>query len=282
MEIPKNLYQNKMIHHNINQSPEDGVISCGFFCKPSEKYSQKDIIFEHYGAFLLLRGSGTYYDEDGYEFELKPGDYVQRLPDKKHTTLVNPDGKWLEFFVCFGKRTYENLLELGLITNIPVIHPGLSGQILQKCNYLMECFYGFTDGQISLLYLSTQEFAMDMFKSAKNIFMDGEEYEQLCEAAEILCRSEVTYRNPKEAADMIGMPYERFRKRFKSVFGISPGAYQMKSRINESKTLLLDKDKTLNEIALLCGFADGFAYSKAFKKHCHISPREFCRNHLNL
>lgn len=282
MKIPEQLYRNQTIHYNITHSPRDGVLSCGFLHKPNEGFSQSGLVFDHYGAFLLLDGSGTYTDLEGYEYELGPGDFVQRLPGREHTTIVNPDGKWLEFFVCFGRKTYENLRDLKLISDTPVIHPGLTPHTFQRCHYLMGCFQKLTEDQLSVLFLYSQEFAMEMFRCARNLYVDGREFAKMQEAEELLSQRKPRFLNAREVAGRIGMTYDRFRKKFKDMYGISPGAYQIDSRINYSKTLLLDTGKNLNEIALLCNFADGFSYSKAFKQHCNLSPQEFRKNHLNL
>lgn len=282
MKIPERLCRNQTMHYNITHSPQDGVLSCGFLHKPNAGFSQSGLVFEHYGAFLLLDGSGSYTDSEGYEYDLEPGAYIQRLPGRKHTTMVNPDGKWLEFFVCFGKKTYENLRDLKLISDTPVIYPGLTPHTFQKCNYLMECFRKLPEEQLSVLYLYSQEFAIEMFRSVRNSYVDGREFAKMQKAEELLCQRKPRFLNVREVSDCIGMSYDRFRKKFKDMYGISPGAYQIDSRINYSKTLLLDTGKNLNEIALLCNFADGFSYSKAFKKHCNISPQEFRKNHLNL
>ena len=282
MRIPEQLYRNQTIHYNITHSPQDGVLSCGFLHKPNAGFSQSGLVFEHYGAFLLLDGSGIYTDSEGYEYELEPGAYVQRLPGREHTTLVNTDGKWLEFFVCFGKRTYENLRDLKLISDTPVVYPGLTPHTFQRCNYLMGCFQRLTEDQLSVLYLYSQEFAIEMFRYARNLYVDGRESARMQEAEELLNQRKPRFLNVREVSEHIGMPYDRFRKKFKEMYGISPGAYQIDSRINYSKTLLLDTQKSLNEIALLCNFADGFSYSKAFKQRCHLSPREFRKNHLNM
>ena len=282
MKIPERLYRNQTMHYSITHSPQDGVLSCGFLHKPNAGFSQSGLVFEHYGAFLLLDGSGSYTDSEGYEYDLEPGAYIQRLPGRKHTTMVNPDGKWLEFFVCFGKKTYENLRDLKLISDTPVIYPGLTPHTFQKCNYLMECFRKLAEDQLSVLYLYSQEFAIEMFRSVRNSYVDGREFAKMQKAEELLCQRKPRFLNAREVSDCIGMSYDRFRKKFKDMYGISPGAYQFDSRINYSKTLLLDTGKNLNEISLLCNFADGFSYSKAFKKHCNISPQEFRKNHLNL
>lgn len=78
-------------------------------------------------------------------------------------------------------------------------------------------------------------------------------------------------------ADRLHIGYESFRKKFKSLYHISPNAYRLNYRINYAKALLSDEHKTLEEIAALCGFSDGFAFSKAFKKRCGISTEQFRR-----
>lgn len=146
----------------------------------------------------------------------------------------------------------------------------------------MGCFQRLTEDQLSVLYLYSQEFAIEMFRYARNLYMDGRESARMQDAEELLNQRKPRFLNVREVSEHIGMPYDRFRKKFKEMYGISPGAYQIDSRINYSKTLLLDTQKSLNEIALLCNFADGFSYSKAFKQRCHLSPREFRKNHLNM
>lgn len=87
--------------------------------------------------------------------------------------------------------------------------------------------------------------------------------------------------SPREAAAKLDMGYESFRKKFKVYFHDSPSAYQLNARINYSKTLLLDTEKCLNEIALLCHFSDTFAFSKAFKKYYGVAPSVFREMHLS-
>ena len=59
MKIPERLYRNQTMHYSITHSPQDGVLSCGFLHKPNAGFSQSGLVFEHYGAFLLLDGSGS-------------------------------------------------------------------------------------------------------------------------------------------------------------------------------------------------------------------------------
>ena len=93
-------------------------------------------------------------------------------------------------------------------------------------------------------------------------------------ASRYLCDISNLY-TPAEVAEMVNIPYENFRKKFKTYYGLSPSAFQMRFRINYAKKCLLETRRKINEIGEICGFADAFCFSKAFKKQCGISPQEF-------
>src|SRR5699024_4872754 len=66
-------------------------------------------------SLLLLSGEGTYIDKDGKSTRIYPGCFIQRIPYVRHSTITKEDGKWLEFFVCFGYETYRALTHMGLL-----------------------------------------------------------------------------------------------------------------------------------------------------------------------
>lgn len=273
MGIPEGYFKNDSVYGNLSNNPRNGTIGCGFLFKPDASFSQS-LCFEHYGAFYLLSGSGLYQDESGRKYRLSAGDYVQRLPDVRHSTIVYPTGDWLEFFVCFGAETYEHLASLNLLSREPVIHPGLSTMYLKKCRYLLEYMRGRSSERQASVYLQLQEFAMELYQRSLQNQMDPGMRRLMQKASDLLCTPPEFY-SPKETAETLGIGYENFRKKFKTYYHDSPSAYQWNARLNYSKTLLLDTKKSLNEIALICHFADAFAYSKAFKKYYGISPSLF-------
>lgn len=282
MHIDKKYYCNDTIHRSITNSTKQGTLSCGFLFKPNSSYTEKNLIFEHYGALYLLNGSGTYIDQNGQSWPLYPGCYVQRLPEVAHTTIVDPTGDWLEFFVCFGSNTYNTLLDLNLVTDSPVIYPTLTKALFEKCLYLLNCFKKFSDDKIPTLYLFTQELVTYFFSTAKVQHMSSKNHILMKKACELLCQMSPSILSPLEVSTLLNIGYESFRKRFKSTYLVSPTTYQLNHRINYSKTLLLDTQKSINEIALLCNFSDAFSYSKAFKHRCGLSPNLFRKNHLAL
>lgn len=279
MEIPESYFKNDCMYGNLSDDPRNGTLGCGFLFKPDASFSDS-LCFDHYGAFYLLSGRGIYRDESGREILLHPGDYVQRLPDCPHSTTVCPTGDWLEFFVCFGAETYEHLANLDLLSRQPVIHPGLSAIFFKKCTCLLEYMKCGSGDRQAFLYLQFQEFAMELYQRSLHKQMDPGMQRLMQKASELLC-APPDFPSPQEVAALLGTGYENFRKKFRLYFHDSPSSYQLHARINYSKTLLLDTEKSLNEIALLCHFSDAFAYSKAFKKYYGISPSLFRQMYLS-
>lgn len=278
MNIPASYYETDTIYRTLTGVRRNGELGCGFMYKPDSTFSDT-YCFDYYGAFLLLDGSGYHTDQYGKRVPVYPGDFVQRIPDAPNSTEVIPDGKWLEFFVSFGTDTFLHLVDVGLLSDQPVIHPGLSSLILQKCAYLLRCMKSWPNDKQPQLYLNLQEFAIELYQRSLHKQMDPHTQLLMQRAAELLCASP-EFPSAQATAQRLGMNYETFRKKFRQYFRCSPAAYQLTARITYSKTLLLNTRKSLNEIALICHFSDAFSYSKAFKKYYGISPSYFRQMYL--
>ena len=275
MNIPAELFHNDTAHRSLSADPVNGILSCGFLVKPTDHFSHDTMLFSHYGAFLLLSGSGRYSDPSGREVELTPGCFVQRMPGKPHVTEVTPDGKWLEFYVCFGRAYFTYMADQGLLSRQPVLFHSLTPALVDSCRALLERFRTVPEGRNFSLFLSMQEFVVTLTQTALQERLTGWD-DALTRASELLCLpGEEGYPSPVAVAEQMGMEYETFRKRFRAAFGCPPSAYQMQYRLNESKRLLLDTHLSVQEIADTCCFSDGFAYSKAFRRFYGLSPVQF-------
>lgn len=274
MDIPREYYCNRTAHQLLIADDTDGILSCGFLVKSIQKHHEIDLSFSHYGAFLLLDGSGEYTDELGNHFHLCPGACVQRLPGVRHTITIDNSCDWLEFFICFGESTYRTLLALSLLSDTPVLYPGLSQDLLQKCLSLLKYFEAAQNTDALSLYFLIQNFATEIYFLDKRRCLNKHSQQHMELASRYLCDISHLH-TPMEVAKMVKIPYENFRKKFKTYYGLSPSAFQMRFRINYAKKYLLESRKKISEIGELCGFADAFCFSKAFKKQCGISPQEF-------
>ena len=76
-----------------------------------------------------------------------------------------------------------------------------------------------------------------------------------------------------DMARAAGMSPSSFSARFKKAFGLSPKAYLLQHRMRHAAHLLANRNRTISEIAAEVGYDDLFHFSKTFKKHFGMSPR---------
>ncbi|MEI6788638.1 MAG: AraC family transcriptional regulator [bacterium] len=62
---------------------------------------------------------------------------------------------------------------------------------------------------------------------------------------------------------------------FKHRYGVSPGRYRDALRLDAARNLLRQSDLLVKEIAFQTGYPDAYTFSKAFRRHCHCTPRAY-------
>ena len=68
-----------------------------------------------------------------------------------------------------------------------------------------------------------------------------------------------------------------FREKFRSVTGTSAINYLIMLRLRRAMIMLVEKDKTISEVAHAAGFQDSNYFSRQFHKKIGMTPRRFIR-----
>jgi AraC family transcriptional regulator len=77
-------------------------------------------------------------------------------------------------------------------------------------------------------------------------------------------------------ADVAGFSPFHFHRIFKSLVGETLGEYVQRARLEKSANLLLGSPgDTIINTALTCGFSSAAGYSRAFRAHFGVSPKQF-------
>ena len=69
----------------------------------------------------------------------------------------------------------------------------------------------------------------------------------------------------------------QFRKRFRSLFGIPPNEFILRTRLQRAARLLVTTEDALIKIALDCGFCDQSYFTKRFNDFFGVTPRRYRR-----
>ncbi len=268
-------YKTRVSYRTVGPNRTAGNLSCGFIYKPDDRGSNRDITFEYYGDLILLDGEGEYSDRGHSHVKLSRGSFVQRLPGVRHTTIVKPDGKWLEFFICISAESYHNLLSMGLMSDRPVMRceENALDEILPAAGSLLSSMQDAQEPDLTRLYFEAQQLLCTITSRCSRSREEDGCVELACRLIE-RCSGRIT---GQELAAQMHMGYEALRKQFRASAGISIGQYAIRVRVNRAKALLLRNDLSLEKLAVQLGYPDAFTFCKQFKQHTGVSPSQFRR-----
>lgn len=83
----------------------------------------------------------------------------------------------------------------------------------------------------------------------------------------------------KEIAFIAGISVRECQRSFASFLHLSPMRYVLKYRMEKAAELLLTQDLSITQIAYQCGFDSSSYFSKQFKEHMLMTPRQFKHAH---
>ena len=241
-------------------------------CLYRKGYKETEFCNRAYCCLYVISGTGVYIDTTTKkEYKVTPGCIIQRLPDTKHISIIDENSEWSEFYFVGSKKLFYTLVELGQITDEPVFYIGESEEIhkrLIKYAEKIENTNTFNENKIIpefvrlLCYIHSLKNNIQYDEWANNIL-------------------NVIYDNLKvgipleKIASLCNMSYENLRKNFRKVFGCSVKDYIIEQRITEAKSMLINEDLSVNEVAFKLGYCDSFAFCKQFRTKTGIYPAKF-------
>ena len=74
-------------------------------------------------------------------------------------------------------------------------------------------------------------------------------------------------------ARRVGLSARMLEKLFLNIVGKPPGAFYLDLRLRDARRLVMDTHRSMTEIAVMCGFGSGSAFSRAFRAQFGETPR---------
>jgi len=79
----------------------------------------------------------------------------------------------------------------------------------------------------------------------------------------------------KGLADRLHLNRSTFSRRFENAVGIPPVVYLTRLRVQNALSLLRQREKTISEVSVSCGFNDPNYFSRLIRRSTGVSPRSF-------
>ena len=236
--------------------------------------SRTDQITDGFALNYVLRGQGVYRDEGGRNYALTPGTAFQRLPGRRHSTIIDPASDYAELFLILDPATARQLMGLGLIPETEVLPAGGSVGVVDEFRALRRSLERPeielpTRAALTLViqFLNTVYGPTDRVEA-------GDSWGHLIRKACVLLERDLDRRlDMADVAESLGVAYPTFRRRFREAMQVSPGAYRIRRRLEQARYLLLEH--SVRQVAEDLGYSDPFTFSAQFKAHFGLSPQRF-------
>ncbi len=88
-------------------------------------------------------------------------------------------------------------------------------------------------------------------------------------------------RSLAEIAEFASLSLRQLQRKFQRQLGVSPHVYYRELRLKRAKSLLMQTDMPVTEVALACGFVSPSHFSASFRRFSGRSPLEFQLSFLN-
>lgn len=76
-------------------------------------------------------------------------------------------------------------------------------------------------------------------------------------------------------AEIANVSEKHFRRLFFDVYNQTPRQFLQELRIDNAKILLTNTNKSISDIAEICGFADVYSFSHCFKRQTGVAPNKY-------
>ncbi|WP_288956397.1 AraC family transcriptional regulator [uncultured Polaribacter sp.] len=233
-------------------------------------------ILNEFHIVLITKGEGVLESKATGKLKVTDGDVFLLFPGIWHRYKPNKKTGWTERWVGFSGEIANQFLNNGFFN--------AQSPIISKCNkpsilhYFNTLFKLFDETPYGYQHLASGV-CLQLMAELHNIKSAGNNIDHInsmvSSAKSVMYKNINTTINLKEIASDLKVSYSKFRIDFKKQTGVSPLQYYLLLKIEKSKELLLNTDKSQKEIAFELGFESDVYFNRLFKRKTGLAPGIF-------
>lgn len=253
------------------------VVKQAGYIEAGPKYILNSRTLNHYSMIYVSKGAGIFKCL-GKDYELKPHTVYFLFPGVMHSYTTDIKNLFFHWWIDFYGYNAKILMDsLGVTAENPVIHPV---EILEEFREI-------------LFQTAETPTSTSLAASCKLYRLLGNLLVQTEGCSDSLGQTKLEPSNPfykaksfleanyresisiDEAARTAEISSARMIRLFKTKLGCSPSQYLAMLRLDSSKKMLLETNRSIIEIANASGFNDSHYFSRFFRKHTGFSPEKW-------
>ncbi|WP_134087949.1 AraC family transcriptional regulator [Olivibacter sp. XZL3] len=253
------------------------VTDIGFYPKARYHYRDRPSGADEHILIHCIEGKGT-AQVDGHEIIVAPNDYLIIPAGKRHLYRADPDYPWTIYWVHFQgqqagvicERLYDKMLSRKNSIMYNEKHLFLFNKIY---NTLQQ---GYSRENMEFIALSFPYYLSGYLLNERFNHHLDEQAEDLTEQAIGFLKSRIsTPTTLKDIAEHVHLSVSHFSSIFHKKTGYSPIEYFNHLKIQKACQLLQFTNQRIFEIALAIGINDPYYFSRLFRAHMGISPKNY-------
>ena len=226
----------------------------------------------HYLFHYILNGKGTLF-VGNKSYQLQAGEGFMIFPGESTVYSADVGCPWEYCWLAFDGADCDRILKTcGLKRGYPKFTTNHPDDITSQFHQLIE----------NALNNTTQDFlhlarAYSLFNSmAKDNSVVEPDYNDYPAKAVKFIESNYAYDlKVSDIAKTVGLERSYLYRLFMDNFNMSVQEYLIDYRLKEAKKMMIDRDRSITEIAYSCGFKSSSSFNKHFKKRYEMTPRRY-------
>jgi AraC family transcriptional regulator of arabinose operon len=226
---------------------------------------------------VCLAGQGT-CRFNGREWYLKPGHLIV-IPKKcPHSYEANNDNPWTIFwFHVVGDMFSHYLEELQISENEPIINiPNISGLMDAFEDVYQHTESGYTNTSLLCLSTSLAHFLgiCKLYQRSIKVSQQGVE-KRIEKTVEVMKKSLHRLMTLDQLAEIAGWSPTHYAALFKRMMNVPPLEFFTRLKMQSACEKLKLTHEPIQTIASSLGYNDAFYFSRLFKRHNELSPKNY-------
>lgn len=228
---------------------------------------------DHFVVSWMLTGRGT-YEEDGKKYPIEGTCFCLRRPDREWKLYLD-ESRSVRLYLNLPDEIYPALcLLIPELAALPPVRPvAYRRELLDEFLSLMADMEKVSATDFYLLFPRLVRYIQDLTG-----ITDRRTATPLTRARALL-EDTSSHSTLEEIASSCGMGYHTFRKQFSDTFGISPGQYRTRCRLEEA-CRALSLGESISDLSARLGFSDVSTFSHRFSSIVGVSPAKYREKYI--
>jgi AraC-like DNA-binding protein len=252
------------------------ITDIGYYPHAESHFRERLQPISEYVLIYCMDGEGWFKLEE-QEYKVRANQFFILPPNRPHTYGADKDNPWTIYWIHF---TGSHAAIYSENSQVPMdIRPALNSRISERQHVFEEIF--------STLERSTELESLRYASSLLHYYLASMRYlrlyrpeattsPSLIDAVKHYMQENIErHLTLEQIAQYTGYSPSHFSSLFRKATGESPLAYLNRLKIEHACLLLKTTDMRINQICHKVGISDNYYFSRLFKQHTGISPKQF-------